>query len=261
MNQGPALGWRLLLTRPIDEYAAVQAQLDAAGVYSSSLPLLAIEPLPSNAEQRALLSNLQRYCAVVVVSKPAARLGLARLAEYHLQPVAGQPWFSVGAGTAQILAETGLKVFFPPAGDDSEALLALPELAAALRGTAPRVLILRGEGGRETLAERLRGQGVLVDYLSLYRRVLPHYGPRVIEARVAAERLNGLVVSSGQGFEHLRQLATAAWPKLARLPLFVPSPRVAEMARAAGALAVVDCRGASVAALLAALETRSPAAP
>ncbi|MET1079329.1 MAG: uroporphyrinogen-III synthase [Pseudomonas sp.] len=261
MSHGPAAGWRLLLTRPAEESAAVQAQLSAAGVFSSGLPLLTIEPLPQCAQQRATFTDLKRYCAVVVVSKPAARLGLARLAEYCLPPVAGQPWFSVGAGTAQILADAGLKVFYPPAGDDSEALLALPELAAALGVPAPRVLILRGEGGRETLAERLRGQGVVVDYLSLYRRSLPRYWPGVIEARVAAERLNGLVVSSGQGFEHLRQLATAAWPQLARLPLFVPSPRVAALARAAGALTVVDCRGASVAALLAALETRSPAAP
>jgi uroporphyrinogen-III synthase len=41
---------------------------------------------------------------------------------------------------------------------------------------------------------------------------------------------------------------------LARLPLFVPSPRVAEQARAAGAQQVVDCRGASAAALLAAVQ-------
>jgi len=67
------------------------------------------------------------------------------------------------------------------------------------------------------------------------------------------ERLNALVVSSGQGFEHLRQMAGDSWPMLGCLPLFVPSPRVAELARSAGAQHVVDCRGASATALLAAL--------
>ncbi|MNG27129.1 Uroporphyrinogen-III synthase [compost metagenome] len=76
---------------------------------------------------------------------------------------------------------------------------------------------------------------------------------------VRGERLNALLVSSAQGFEHLRQLAGAAWPELARLPLLVPSPRVAELARAAGALHPIDCRGASAAAVLAAL--RASAAP
>ena len=103
------------------------------------------------------------------------------------------------------------------------------------------------------LAERLRELGASVEYLELYRRALPNYPPTALPERIRAERLNGLVVSSGQGFEHLHQLAGDAWPQLARLPLFVPSPRVAELARVAGAKTVVDCRGASAAALLTAL--------
>ncbi|MNG15641.1 Uroporphyrinogen-III synthase [compost metagenome] len=111
---------------------------------------------------------------------------------------------------------------------------------------------MRGEGGRELLAERLAEQGASVDYLQLYRRQLPAYPNGALSSRVVGERLNGLVVSSGQGFEHLRQLAGDDWPQLARLPLFVPSPRVAAQAREAGAQNVVDCRGANAAALLAA---------
>jgi uroporphyrinogen-III synthase len=121
-----------------------------------------------------------------------------------------------------------------------------------------RVLIMRGEGGRELLAERLREQGASVDYLELYRRGLPRYVEGALPERIQSEHLNGLVVSSGQGFEHLYQLAGSAWPELARLPLFVPSPRVAEMARAAGAQTVVDCRGASATALLTALRETRP---
>ncbi|AYC34786.1 uroporphyrinogen-III synthase [Pseudomonas cavernae] len=252
--------WRLLLTRPADECAALAASLAEQGVFSSSLPLLDIQPLAESAEQRATILELDRYCAVIAVSKPAARLGLELLDRYWPQPPAHQAWFSVGAATAQILEDYGLEVSYPAAADDSEALLALPRLQAALAVPAPRVLILRGEGGREFLADCLRGQGVTVDYLPLYRRVLPEYPAQAVAQRVDAERLNGLVVSSGQGFEHLRELAAAAWPELARLPLFVPSPRVAELARAAGAQIVVDCRGASAAALLAALrEQPAPA--
>lgn len=249
--------WRLLLTRPAEESAELAATLAARGIYSSSLPLLRIEALAQSPEQRALLLDLQRYCAVIVVSKPAARLALALLDRYQVQPAVEQPWFSVGAATAQILREHGLSVYYPEQGDDSEALLALPQLQQALTAAvAPQVLILRGEGGRELLADCLRGQGVQVDYLPLYRRLLPEYPPAALPQRIAGERLNGLVVSSGQGFAHLRELADHDWPQLARLPLFVPSPRVAEMARAAGAQFVVDCRGANTAALLAALQAQ-----
>lgn len=246
------IGWRLLLTRPMEDSAALAATLAEVGVFSSSLPLLEIQALPVSDSQRAILLELDRYCALIVVSKPAAHLGLGLLRAYWPQPPA-QSWFSVGAGTGQILADAGLQVFYPQTGDDSEALLELPQLREAIRRPEPRVLIVRGEGGRELLSERLRDLGASVDYLELYRRCLPHYAKDALLERIQGERLNGLVVSSGQGFSHLQQLAGPAWSQLAKMPLFVPSPRVAEMARAAGAEKVVDCRGASAAALLTAL--------
>ena len=250
-------GWRLLLTRPAEECATLAATLAEQGVYSSSLPLLALEALAETPEQRATILELDRYCAVIAVSKPAARLGLELLDRYWPQPLAAQPWFGVGAATARILDDYGLRVYYPAQADDSEALLALPQLRQAVAAAhSPRVLIMRGEGGREWLAEQLRGQGVQVDYLPLYRRLLPAYPPRELAERVCVQRLNGLMVSSGQGLAHLLQLAGDDWPALARLPLFVPSPRVAEQARAAGAKIVVDCRGANATALLAALQAQ-----
>ncbi|RON47347.1 uroporphyrinogen-III synthase [Pseudomonas frederiksbergensis] len=245
-------GWRLLLTRPADESAALSSVLAESGIFSSCLPLLEIEPIAASDTMRKVIRDLDRFCAVIVVSKPAARLGIELLSQQWSQPPRLK-WFSVGAATAQILEEAGLDVSFPVDGDDSEALLDLPVLREAIARPDPRVLIMRGEGGRELLAERLRELGASVEYLELYRRGLPHYATAELPDRIQAERLNGLVVSSGQGFEHLHQLAGDAWPRLAQLPLFVPSPRVAELARAAGAQTVVDCRGASATALLTAL--------
>lgn len=245
--------WRLLLTRPAEECVALAAALSDVGIHSASMPLLAIEPLSETAEQRAAMLELDRYCAVVVVSKPAARLALARLKRYWPQPPAGQAWFSVGAATGAILKEHGLNVCWPAVGDDSEALLALPRLAEALDVTSPRVLILRGEGGRELIAETLHQRGALVDKLELYRRYLPDYPPGILTQTLRSERLNAVVVSSGQGLQSLRELAGSDWTALRELPLFVPSPRVAEMATTLGAKIIVDCRGAGTAALLAAL--------
>ncbi len=245
--------WRLLLTRPVEDCAALAQSLAAAGVGSSCLPLLAIEPVAVDNRQRRLLEGLSGFQAIIVVSKPAARLLLEQLAQAGLQPPR-QGWFTVGEATAAVLQAAGLAVNVPSAGDDSEALLALPALRQAIAVPTPRIVIVRGVGGRELLAERLAEQGASVDYLELYRRCLPVYPPGTLMRRIEAERLNGLVVSSGQGFEHLQQMAGADWPQLARLPLFVPSPRVAEQARAAGAQQVVDCRGASATALLAAVQ-------
>ncbi|MBD0677354.1 uroporphyrinogen-III synthase [Pseudomonas sp. PSB11] len=245
-------GWRLLLTRPADESAALASLLADQGIFSSSLPLLDIVPIPVSDTICEVIRELDRYSAVIVVSKPAARIGVELLERFCSQAPRVK-WFSVGCATARIFQDHGMDVSFPEEGDDSEALLELASLREALAGPDPRVLILRGEGGRELLAERLREAGASVEYLELYRRELPQYPSAALEQRIETERLNALVVSSGQGFEHLHQLAGDAWPQLSRLPLFVPSPRVAELARAAGAQTVVDCRGASATALLTAL--------
>lgn len=250
-------GWRLLLTRPAAECEALAATLAEVGVFSRSLPLLEIEALAETAEQRSSIRELDRYCALIVVSKPAARLGCELLGRHWPQPPAGQRWFSVGAATAEILDRYlephGLSAVYPEQGDDSEALLALPQLERALQVPSPRVLLLRGEGGRELIAETLRQRGVTVDYLQLYRRLLPRYPAGTLQQLVEGERLNALLVSSAQGLENLRELAADAWSGLTRLTLLVPSPRVAELARAAGARHIIDCRGASAAAVVAAL--------
>ncbi|NKQ13061.1 uroporphyrinogen-III synthase [Pseudomonas sp. SST3] len=245
--------WRLLLTRPAEECLALAATLSEAGIHSASLPLLAIEPLENVIEQRATMLKLDHYCAVVVVSKPAAKLSLELLNRYWPHPPVGQVWFSVGAATGTILKDYGLDVSWPASGDDSEALLILPRLAEALDVAEPKVLILRGEGGREHITETLRRRGAQVDSLELYRRCLPDYPQGALAKTLRSERLNAMVVSSGQGLQSLHELAGSDWPALRELPLFVPSPRVAEMAATLGAKTIVDCRGAGTAALLAAL--------
>lgn len=257
-------GWRLLLTRPAAECEALAATLAEAGVFSRSLPLLETEALAETPAQRATILDLDRYNAVIVVSKPAARLALGLIERHRARPATGPRWFSVGAATAQLLDHYlqphGLQASCPSAGDDSEALLALPQLDEALRVPSPRVLIMRGEGGRELIAETLRQRGVTVDYLELYRRVRPQYPAGTLTRLIEQEHLNALLVSSAQGLDNLCQLAAGARAELARLPLLVPSPRVAELARAAGARQVIDCRGASAAAVLTALRaTPAPA--
>ncbi|MCK9535483.1 MAG: uroporphyrinogen-III synthase [Pseudomonas sp.] len=245
--------WRLLITRPAADSAVLAELLAEQHIYSSSLPLLEIQALPETPAQRSLMFNLDQYCAVIVVSKPAATLGLQRLDQYWPQPLAEQHWFSVGAGTGRILADYGLSVSWPEQGDDSEALLALPQFIDSLKTYNPRVLIMRADVGRNFLAEQLKQRGVQVDFLPLYRRSLPVYPSGTLVARIQQQQLNGLVVSSEQGLRHLIELAGDAWPQLASLALFVPSPRVAQIAQELGAEHVIDCRGASNSALLKAL--------
>lgn len=250
--------WRLLITRPTADNALLAEQLTAAGIYSHGLPLLDMRPLPETPAQRSLMLDLDRYSSIVVVSKPAARYALQRLDNYWPQPPLRPQWFAVGAATGHILRDYGLAAYWPQQGDDSEALLALPEFQASLQLPSPRVLIIRADTGRDFLAQTLQHQGLTVDFLPLYQRFLPEYPQQLLVQSVQTQQLNGLVVSSGQGLENLIRLAATDWPELARLPLFVPSARVAGLARQQGACHVIDCAGASNQALLAALQQTPP---
>ncbi len=249
-------GWRLLLTRPAEENPPLATALAAADIASASLPLLELQPLVETPEQRTLWLDLDRYAAVLVVSKPAARLGLAALDRYWPQPPL-QAWFAVGAATAAVLEDYGLHVHHP-LREDSEGLLALPALADALRRPEPQVLLLRGEGGRDLLVETLSARGARVEVLELYRRQCPQYPAGQVLETLAAERLNAIMVSSGQGFAHLQACAGADWPVVRRYPLLVPSARVAELARASGCPRVIECQGASAGALIATLAHHHP---
>lgn len=252
------MSWRLLLTRPESECAALARSLVNVGHFAHCMPLLAIEALPETPALRSRFLDFDHYDAVVVVSKTAARLGLNYLDHFWPQPPIRQQWFAVGAATGALLEQFGLDARWPSRGDDSEALLALPEWEALLEIPGTRIAILRGEGGRAWLGDRLRERGAQVDYIELYRRVLPDYPASFLRQQIEEQALNGMVVSSGEGLQRLLELAAADWPQLAALPLFVPSARVAELAAQAGARDVRNCRGASASALLTCLAETAP---
>lgn len=248
------MAWRLLLTRPEAEGRPLAKALAEQGHYAALMPMLEIQPLKPLPV--LTVQAWRALDAVIVVSKPAARLCLQDLpAREHRF---GLQWFAVGPATAAVLREGGLDAHCSTQGDDSEALLRLPALATVLARPCPRLLIIRGEGGRDWLAQQLGERGARVDYLELYRRGVPDYAANAVAQRLQAERLNGVVVSSGQGLEHLHRLAGTAWPAVAAMPLFVPSARVASLAHGLGCHRPINCEGASNAAVVAALAIHSP---
>jgi uncharacterized protein HemX len=120
-------------------------------------------------------------------------------------------------------------VLAPQQGADSEALLALPELQDV---AGKRILIVRGEGGRELLADTLRARGAQAEYFECYRRVLPRADTAPLISAWDRGEVDAVTLSSSQALDHLVALLGAA--RLAAKPLFVNHARVAERAREAG---------------------------
>jgi uroporphyrinogen-III synthase len=117
---------------------------------------------------------------------------------------------------------------------ESEALLAQPELAGE-RVSGKRIVIFRGDGGRELLADTLRARGAVVEYIICYRRACPAGGVEILLERWRAGHLDALTVSSSEGLRYLLDLLDDEGRSfLARTPVFVPHARIAENARVSG---------------------------
>ncbi|TKI18559.1 fused uroporphyrinogen-III synthase HemD/membrane protein HemX, partial [Bacillus pumilus] len=147
---------------------------------------------------------------------------------------------------------------------DSEALFAaLVDRLGLAALTGRPVLIVRGDGGREWLADRLREAGALVEAVCAYRRVVP------APSAEAWARVRGLVggaphawlLTSSEGVRNLDALTQASLEPAERAallhaPIVAPHPRIAETAQAVG-FDTITTSGPGDARILAALRALS----
>jgi len=219
----PLAGKRILVTRPRELAGELAGLIANAGGEAVIYPAIEILDSRDPGAARALLARAGDFDLAVFVSPSAARKGLA------MHP---GPWpariAAVGNGTRRALEERGLRgVIAPEERADSEALLALPELQ---RAQGLRVLIVRGEGGRELLAETLAARGAEVSAAECYRRARPSAPP-------PEGALDAACVSSGEALDNLVALLGRA--RLERVPLVVAHERIARRAREHGLEALV----------------------
>jgi len=127
------------------------------------------------------------------------------------------------------LRELGIvNVIAPTERFDSEGLLDLPEL----RDVAGwKVLILRGDGGRELLGDTLKARGAAVEYAACYRRSKPQQDT----AALLDAAPDALTVTSSEALDYLWQmLGDTQRDRACAVPLFVPHQRIAALAQRQG---------------------------
>jgi uroporphyrinogen-III synthase len=226
----PLQGRSVLVTRPVHQAERLAGLIIAASGEAVRFPALAIEPTADPARVKKLLLSLETFDLAVFVSGNAVDHGLALLGRTWPPAVAVA---AVGEGSAAALRSHGIATVIVPSGSaDSESLLAVPQLRN-LEGR--RVLILRGEGGRELLAEALRLRGADVTYAECYRRVRPCADPAPIISRWERGELHAVSVMSGETLDNLRAMLGSRGQQLLRTtPLFVPHASIAERAKNAG---------------------------
>jgi uroporphyrinogen-III synthase len=219
----------ILVTRPASQAASFCRLITEAGGEAVRFPAIEIRPVPISEHEAKQLKNWHQFDLALFVSTNAVHHALAYIKSTARAPVIG----SVGAKTAELLTASGLRVdLVPEAGFNSEALLALPELQS-LQGK--KILILKGQGGRELLRETLIHRGGEVYELALYHRGLPEASPEVLNHRGQQGEIDLVAVTSLEILSNLQKLLGfdgQDWLK--QVTLLAGSARIADQARAEG---------------------------
>ncbi len=192
-------GIGVLVTRPEHQAQHLCQLIEAEGGTAVRFPALAIKPRADRAAVRAAVGPADRYDLVIFISANAARYGVDLLEQRRDIRLA-----ALAAPTASALNSAGYRVSLMPAdGADSEALLAMPQLAHM---SGQRVLIVRGVGGRELLAETLVARGAHVQYAEVYTREPAHPSPGVQSQVEQLWRQGGVRAYSATSVELLEAL-------------------------------------------------------
>lgn len=219
-------GLSVLVTRPAHQADRLCELVELAHGRPVRFPAMEILGPTDKHATRAQLRSAGEAQLLVFVSANAVQYAFPMLPEqlpFDIDVAA------VGKATARALREVGLDPTLVPERMDSEGLLALPALQQV---AGKRVLVLRGNGGRELLSETLSERGAQVERVEVYRRVLPQRAaavanlianwPRLVQVVTASSRMildNLFTLLGEQGASLLRET-----------PLVVVSQRMAEHA-------------------------------
>jgi len=256
----------VVITRPRQQAEPLARAVAALGRTPVLLPLLEISPLPDDspagAELRRVLADLASYALVAFVSPNAIDAAFAHIARWP----DGVEIAVVGEGSRAALAKHGVageqvRIHCPldPAHSDSEHLLQALELD---RLAGRRVLVVRGDGGRELMPDALRGAGAAVETVTAYRRAVPALNP-ALAAQLAGllARPNDWIITSSEALRGLvslvERLEAQELPKqLRQQRLIVPHARIHETARSLG-FTRLTLSGSGDEGLLAALQSQA----
>ncbi len=203
MADNSLAGIKVLVSRPSHQAQTLCDMITQHGGQALRLPVIEIVPLKNPLQ--ALIKNLDSYDFAVFISPNAVQFGLQAILAQGKIPdklklvTIGQ----ASAGKLQVLS--GRKADIVPQGQyNSETLLAHSELQRN-KVKQKKVIIFRGNGGRELLADKLRKRGAEVTYAEVYQRVLPEYSNTEF-IRIWSQQADIITLTSNEALSNLLTL-------------------------------------------------------
>jgi len=224
----------VLVTRPAGQSIELCKGIESMGWECTPFPVIEIININATSSLRAVVNNFNIYHIALFVSVNAVTYGLRWLKQNHLNWPQEILIGGVGKSTAKALVEQGsLRVDLAPEQRfDSEALLALNGLKNVKN---KNIVIFRGNGGREYLANTLKARGAFVDYAEVYERRRPARTIACMLNEEQRKRINIVVSTSNEGLENLYIMTEEVIrPWLLDLRLVVLSSRAVVAAKQLG---------------------------
>ena len=247
MIPAPLLGKTIVITRPRDQAAHLAGLIQKAGGSALIFPAVEIRDVADASAVNALIDRLDDYNLAIFISPTAVARAMALISRRRALP-AGLQLAAIGQGSAGELRRYGVdKVLAPTSRFDSEALLDLPELQQMSR---KQVVIFRGTGGRELLAQTLRQRGATVDYAECYQRARPDTPTTELLDLWARKSIDALVATSAESLNNLYEMVGeqgAAWLKTTLV--FVSHPKIEQAGRKLGLTRLIVAPGGDEAML------------
>lgn len=225
-------GVRVLVTRPRDQAENLARLIEARGGEVFRFPVIEIAEPQDPRALLAIIDRLKDFALAIFISPNAVKHAMNLIRARGGLP-SGLRVACVGSGSARELRHFGIdKVIVPPERFDSEALLELPELQQV---AGKRIVIFRGDGGRELLGDTLRARGAEIEYAECYRRLRPDTDATPLMHRWARGEVDIVSVTSVDGLRNLfDMLGKDGQPWLIRTPVVVVSERMAQVCRELG---------------------------
>lgn len=231
-TDSPLKGMGVVVTRPAHQAQHLAHLIERAGGEAILFPVLEILDPDDLRPISALIKRLDEFDVAIFISPNAVNKALNLIrAQRQLPPQLMIA--AIGKGSKKALEHCGIRqVIAPEKQFDSEGLLALPRFQD-MRGK--RVVIFRGEGGREMLGDTLTARGANLEYAECYRRSKPSIDTTPLLNRWARGDVHAVTVTSGESLDNLFDLlGTLGQQWLKKTPLFVPHERIAQVAREMG---------------------------
>jgi uroporphyrinogen-III synthase len=219
----------IAITRPADQAQKLSALIESEGGTAIPFPLIDIVPLEDYRAFNSTIEAIAEYDWAIFISSNAVQNGMPRLLQAHTPLPSQLKFAAIGPVTAQEIQNYGVNTVLTPVGRfDSESLLALPEMQQV---AGKRMMIFRGVGGREVLADTLKARGAHVTFAECYRRVNPQPDCLLLKTLWQNKQCHAIVVTSSEAMRTLLELTERGrvhW--LQNIAICVNHARIAEEA-------------------------------